>query len=303
MFPKPNPETVNKLINLRKQVGKEVEAKGPRGYIKEKFPRLAPEIEGIDKEDIVDNYLHLKQSEQNLVLCDKCEGIDKCLHSLPGIVPIMRKQEGEIISGGKACPDYTLYRALRLSGLPTLFRERNFDNFIITDTNKQGCQETKEFVKNYKGKGSGSLLIAGPTGVGKTHLAAAATQEVLLKGYKGLYLPVPELLSKIRAEYNDPLNPPRVLDEAKRTGLLVLDDLGAERITDWSREVFFSLINYRYDSKLPVIITTNLGYSALSERVGQRIISRLWGMCKYKGVIKGEDWRRKKEVNNAEKEN
>ena len=72
--------------------------------------------------------------------------------------------------------------------------------------------------------------------------------------------------------------------------MLALDDLGSEQVTDWVREQLFLVINSRYEQMLPTIITTNDSLESLEEHVGQRITSRIAGMCQ--GVVlDGPDYR------------
>lgn len=133
----------------------------------------------------------------------------------------------------------------------------------------------------------------GRTGTGKSTLATAITQEYLRAGYDVLFAFVPDLLDDIRASYRrderrededaierDPL------EAARRVTLLVLDDLGAERGTDWAVETLSKLVNFREANALTTIVTSNqapedmLTEAELNDNYAmQRIVSRLTGLC------------------------
>ena len=87
---------------------------------------------------------------------------------------------------------------------------------------------------------------------------------------------MPELLETIRSGFNRQDDEAKAsINQLKEAALLVLDDLGAEKVTDWAREQIFIIINRRYESMLPTVITTNYTTAELVNRLGQRTVSRL----------------------------
>lgn len=148
--------------------------------------------------------------------------------------------------------------------------------------------ELKERVMFYlkKEKGMG-LYIHGDTGVGKTFLACALAKYLNEKMRVKFYV-VGELLDKIRFEYDQKQGEEEkenlfeeLMDYNK--GFLILDDLGAEKLTEWARERLYLLINKKYNDMTPVIFTSNCSLDTLQDMIGDRIVSRIIGMC---GVIK-----------------
>lgn len=134
------------------------------------------------------------------------------------------------------------------------------------------------------------LLFIGPPGVGKTHLAVSVLREALGKGMRGVYYDTRSLLSAIRSTYNPVTrtSEAEVLSEVMHAELLVLDDLGAERLTDWVEETMHLIVNTRYNEQRPTVFTTNYedvpdieDPDSLLVRVGFRLHSRLCEMCEF----------------------
>ena len=150
----------------------------------------------------------------------------------------------------------------------------------------------RELDKPFKDSG---LLIQGVVGCGKTHLAVAILQAVIRKGYSGLYYNMPDLLSDIRATYSNDssVTESDLLEEINQPDLVVLDDLGAEVARDWVNDRLYLIVNRRYESCKPVIVTTNLSLEELTEKLGERTVSRLCEMCHAFAEFPAEDYRKK----------
>lgn len=111
-------------------------------------------------------------------------------------------------------------------------------------------------------------------GNGKTHLAAGIANYVNNQGEAVLFIVVPDLLDHLRATFN-PASGQRydkLFDEIKMSSLLILDDLGTESATPWAREKLYQLFNYRYNAKLPTIITTATPIDEIDPRLATRML-------------------------------
>lgn len=122
----------------------------------------------------------------------------------------------------------------------------------------------------------GWVVLTGQAyGNGKTHLAAAAANNITKRGGRALFVVVPDLLDYLRATFS-PGTGARLdkrFNEVKTAPLLILDDLGTESATAWAREKLYQLFNYRYNAKLPTIITT----ATPLEEIDPRLASKFYG--------------------------
>ncbi|HYG80292.1 MAG TPA: ATP-binding protein [Pyrinomonadaceae bacterium] len=145
------------------------------------------------------------------------------------------------------------------------------------------------------------LLFTGPCGVGKTHLSVAILRGLIEKGVPCLFYEFGSLLKEIQNSYNpvSQTSELKVLAPVFEAEVLVLDELGASKPTDWVRDTMMQIINTRYNDRRLTIFTTNypdvrsgnLG-ETLEDRIGARLRSRLYEMCKTV-PLDGEDYRRR----------
>jgi DNA replication protein DnaC len=136
-----------------------------------------------------------------------------------------------------------------------------------------------------------SLLLLGVTGVGKTHEAYGALRHIACAGIRSAWraTPAADLYALLRPRHNvDSESEFRKFADAR---LLLIDDLGAAKTSEWTEEINYRLINHRYEHELPTVITSNLTPKELSGVLGERVFSRLSEMCE-RIVLKGHDRRR-----------
>lgn len=183
--------------------------------------------------------------------------------------------------------------------LPERFRNRTFETFVESAHNKLALRDAKLFSDEFPTHSG--LLFIGSVGTGKTHLAAAIAHDQINKGRSVLFGTVPTLLSRIKATYSDDHETEReVMSMFFRCSLLVLDDLGKEKVSEWVEERMYEIVNGRYERNLPIVITTNVGLKAVKDRYqmnGAAIVSRLHEMCPRGVMLNGPDHRMKRGSN------
>lgn len=169
------------------------------------------------------------------------------------------------------------------AGVPVRFKDATFDTYPVSATTREAYATVKQWAES----GTESLLLYGPFGTGKTGLAIAAMRYRITAHHPGaMFLTTPGLLDRIRQTYSrqrDEIDEADVLEAVRNTGLLVLDDLGAERPTDWVQEKLFTIINDRHDALAPTIFTSNLDPEGLARHLGERIA---WRIIEMSEVVK-----------------
>jgi DNA replication protein DnaC len=232
--------------------------------------------------------------------------------------------EREGVSGAEKCECTNAGREQRVedrANIPPLYRNASVDNFVLPADNPVSRTQlasvvlnVRAYVREYPNVPKPGLLFIGAPGTGKTHLAVAALRSLIGRGFEGVFYDFQALLNHIRSGYDATSG---TMDrEAYRAALeseiLVLDDLGAHRVTDWVEDTVTSIVTQRCNNRRATIVTTNLrdpevgdqrgsglqddihSKYFLEERIGMRARSRLFEMCKLIKMPDVEDYRLRK---------
>jgi DNA replication protein DnaC len=189
------------------------------------------------------------------------------------------------------------------SVIPPRYRGVSFDRPPVTDLPELAVQEVRRFVRNLDANldaGKGTWFM-GDTGTGKTTLAMLISKSALDQGRTVAIYSMPKLLARIRRTYDagpgdDTYS--KFFDRLTSVDLLHIDDLGAERQTEWVLEQLYSIVNERYEAERSIMFTTNVSKGGMEERlkeveeqIGKRTFSRLAEMCGDPVLLSGSDRR------------
>jgi DNA replication protein DnaC len=194
-----------------------------------------------------------------------------------------------------------LSRVIKAAGIPPRYAHCTFDNLMLYPNEglTKAIKTAKSFAEKFPVVDRGIFFI-GPPGIGKTHLSVAVLKDAIInKGSTGLFCDVPELLKMIRSTYNPVTRAAEidVLRPVMEAGVLVLDDLGKEKTSEWVEETLNLVVNTRYNYQRATIFTSNFEEKedktdpdSLLVRVGFRMHSRLYEMCDFV-EFEGADYR------------
>jgi DNA replication protein DnaC len=214
-------------------------------------------------------------------------------------------------------------RVMERTKIPKRYEHCDFESYSTdvgetpqqTESLKKAKMFAQAFVRDYPGAAEKGLLLMGPSGVGKTHLAVAALKELIKRGHAGLFCDYRELLKEIQASYNPASESTEmgILEPIRTAEILVLDDLGASKPSAWVLDIIGLVLNARYNEKRVSILTTNYSdetagnaeppaklpggqrvsvkEDTLADRIGTRMRSRLFEMCRTVEVL-APDFRR-----------
>ena len=238
-------------------------------------------------------------------LCRGCTG-ETCKQPYRGMIPVVDTSYGRFFHALKQCrhersrrEKLRIARLFASARIPRAYEGDTFADYDVTEGNRGAVAAARLMTAGE----IGGLFIHGVRGTGKTMLAAIIANERARAGSPVLFASVPDLMADIRASFASGGTSERV-QAVKETPFLVLDDLGAEKMTEWVGEQLFRIVNHRYNEKLPMVVTSNysptqviahmatvdtLG-NVIDDLQGQRIISRIYGMCE-RVEIRGADWR------------
>ena len=247
-----------------------------------------------------------------MAVCEKCGGSGW----------IFSEEDGVLTSARCTCASVERSETHRVNArIPPLYENKSFEDFLLPRDNPLAHSamakvmvDVRAFTREFPAAHRPGLLFIGDPGVGKTHLAVAVLKSLIDRGFEGVFFDYQNLLDRIRSSYSEMSGASdreayrTVLD----TDIVLLDDLGSHRVTDWVEDTVTSILTWRCNNRKPTIVTTNLpdpdaGMSiverasgpgerpvvktTLGERIGMRARSRLFEMCRVIRMPQVADYR------------
>lgn len=169
-----------------------------------------------------------------------------------------------------------------MSYLPARAENQTFENWTHIPEAEECFEHCRTYAEDFTRTQSTGLCLYGDVGCGKTYLTTAIYHILVFKGFKIVFQNVPELLTTIRNTYGKDYgySEQDILDCLIKADILILDDLGSQKPTEWSTEMLYKIVNGRYEENKPIIVTANAnGMKGLKEYVDKRIYDRLIHMC------------------------
>ena len=236
-----------------------------------------------------------------------------------GVRPIVKANGTRAVETCECQAEQRVTRLLNRAAIPARYEHCSLDSY---EANFPGADRSlsaahlmaRRFVDGYPATTAGrGLLLTGSIGVGKTHLAVGILHSLIVeKGVHGLFCDYRELLKQIQHSYNPQVatTEMEILQPVFDAEVLVLDELGAAKPTDWVWDTVALVLNTRYNDKRTTLITTNYSdqppggasggsgasratrEETLGDRIGERMRSRLSEMC-VTVEMRGEDFRQK----------
>lgn len=263
--------------------------------------------------DLLETILSTRNAPAGPDVCPVCGKPKRAMHLIDGHeiwLPVMCDCQLKIEAERKRSEQLTKIdtaRSVCFSGRFSKFKSCTFDSDQeYTPEASAKCRAyAVRFADALSGAQQGTgLMLWGGTGTGKSFLAACVANALIDAGYRCLFLTASEIEARMSVSFDAKAD---VIQEIRKASLLVLDDFGAERRTEYMDQIVYTVINARYTDRMPVIITTNLGprdFANESDIARTRIYDRILETCipvrmdgdsvrraKYRDKMQGwEDW-------------
>ena len=277
-------KNITTLKENKKELIKEYEQAKKDEY----FNKIVSKLK-LDKDYLANYTSLLKESSEEFRNCSNCKGLVECKNKVTGFAYLPKIVDSNLMFEYKPCrykkseiKKQKSMKNIKNFNTPEFIKDASISKIYKTDKNRfEVINWLLDFLDNYS-KGDKGLFLHGNFGCGKTYLIAATLNELSKSGYTSSVIFWPEF---IRDMFSETFK--ENLEYVKKVDLLLIDDLGAENLTQYNRdEILCPILQYRMDNKLTTFITSNLDINALTQHLSQskgaveevkagRIISRI----------------------------
>ena len=297
-------ENVNKVVNnlgYNPAIKKSLEKEYLNSLKDEKFKELVENI-NLPKEVLMKYTSLLEESSIEYSHCKHCKNIMECQNKIEGYAYLPKVSDNNLEFNYKACryKEEILKNSAYLNSVSYYntseeLKQAQMKNIYTNDTKRlEVVKWLKEFIDNYPNVNKG-LYLHGNFGCGKSYLIAALFNELGKKNIKSAIIFWPEFLRDLKASFGIDFN--SKFEYIKNVPILLIDDIGAENMTSWSRdEILCPILQHRMDEKLPTFFTSNLDLKSLEQHLSisnsgvdivkaRRIIERIKQLTQTKEMI------------------
>ncbi len=245
-------------------------------YQQEEFKKLVDSLD-ISESLLIQYTSLLEEAAKEKENCLHCKSLTSCKNKVPGYLYTPQQQKNRIAFSYEMCPKkkkqeelYAYQKNIEYFHIPKQIALASFKDFYKDSKARVPILKYFEFfmtsyLKEKKGKG---LYLCGSFGSGKTYMIAALFNELAKKGVQSCMVYYPELLRLLKSSFKDSYE--EKFDRVRKAPLLLLDDIGAENVTSWSRdEVLGPILQYRMEEELPTFFTSNFTMEELEKLLGQ----------------------------------
>ncbi|MDR6226569.1 primosomal protein DnaI [Desmospora profundinema] len=256
------------------------------------FRKEHPEL---DAEVARRSWLSLRQFAQERDHCEACPGLDRCPNLVKGHQPELHVHHGLLDLRMAPCHHWLAreearkrQQLIKSHHIPVDIMNATFESMDFDEDRAEAIGAAMDFCNQFaEGKPERGLYLYGPFGVGKSRIAAAMAHYLVQYRVDSLMVYVPEFVREVKDSIRDGMIQEK-LEALKTATVLILDDIGAESLTPWTRdEILGAILQYRMAEKLPIVMTSNLDLEELeahlahsdkggTERTkGKRIMERI----------------------------
>lgn len=229
----------------------------------------------LDREFLQNYTSSLETSSIEYHHCQNCKSILECKNEIEGYAYLPIVKNDALVFKYKKCKylkkleeENSYLKNINVIGASVYLQDAKMKDIFTNDKNRfKVISSIKQFIDNYPNdKHLKGLYVCGNFGSGKTYLLTAMLNELAKKNFKSTIVFLPDFLRELKASFQNDYNVKYEL--AKKTPILLIDDIGAEVITPWGRdEILCPLIQYRMEQKLPTFFTSNLNLEQLKEHL------------------------------------
>ncbi|MBQ7136701.1 MAG: primosomal protein DnaI [Bacilli bacterium] len=259
---------VDKLVKSNKDLDIKLKQEYIKALEDKKFKEFIECIK-IDDELLIKYTSRLKEASLEFHHCLNCKGLGECKNKVKGFALVPSKDNNRVSFSYKSCnyKNKESYKEnVELFDVPYAIKNASLKDLYKDKNRIELIKKMKSYLSNYFGTKEKAIYLHGSFGSGKTYLIAALINELAKKDVKGIVIHLPEFLRGLKESFSSDYS--EKFDAIKKVPVLLIDDIGAEYLTNWARdEVLEPILQYRMDENLATFFTSNFTMEELESHL------------------------------------